>query len=37
MNGFADHGLDDTAFGDKGGFTSNLQTFDAFRKFRNQP
>ena len=32
MNGFADHGLDEAAFGEKRGFTSNLQTFDAFRK-----
>lgn len=32
MNGFADHGLDESAFGDKGGFTEGLRTFDAFRK-----
>ena len=32
MNGFADHGLDEAAFGEKGGFTKNIQTFDAFRK-----
>jgi hypothetical protein len=32
MNGgFEKHGLDDDAFGPKGGF-SNLKTFDAFRK-----
>ena len=37
MNGFADHGLDEAAFGEKRGFSSNLQTFDAFRKliYRN--
>lgn len=32
MNGFADRGLDEAAFGEKGGFTKNLRTFDAFRK-----
>lgn len=33
MNGFADHGLDENAFGDKaGGFRQNIRTFDAFRK-----
>jgi hypothetical protein len=32
MNGFADHGLDEAAFGDKSGFTEGLRTFDAFRK-----
>ena len=32
MNGFVDHGLDEAAFGEKGGFTNNLRTFDAFRK-----
>lgn len=33
MNGFADHGLDESAFGDKtGGFRENIRTFDAFRK-----
>ena len=32
MNGFASHGLDEAAFGDKGGFSSGLKTFDAFRK-----
>ena len=32
MNGgFEKHGLDEGAFGPKGGF-SNLKTFDAFRK-----
>ncbi|KAI4127744.1 MAG: hypothetical protein LQ338_003055 [Usnochroma carphineum] len=33
MNGFADHGLDDNAFGEKtGGFRENIRTFDAFPK-----
>lgn len=32
MNGFADHGLDEAAFGEKKGFTEGLRTFDAFRK-----
>ncbi|KAI4150751.1 MAG: hypothetical protein LQ341_001035 [Variospora aurantia] len=33
MNGFADHGLDENAFGDKaGGFRQNIRTFDAFPK-----
>ena len=32
MNGFADRGLDEAAFGEKGGLTKNLRTFDAFRK-----
>ncbi|MCJ1301615.1 hypothetical protein MMC08_004416 [Hypocenomyce scalaris] len=32
MNGFADHGLDESAFGEKGGFTEGLRTFDAFPK-----
>jgi hypothetical protein len=31
MNGFADHGLDEDAFGEKKG--SIVQAFDAFRKF----
>lgn len=31
MNGFADHGLDEAAFGEKKGFTDGLRTFDAFR------
>lgn len=35
MNGFADHGLDESAFGEKrGGFRENIRTFDAFRKSR---
>ena len=33
MNGFPDHGLDQAAFGEKGGFTQGLRTFDAFREF----
>ncbi|KAL8697608.1 MAG: hypothetical protein Q9201_007038, partial [Fulgogasparrea decipioides] len=33
MNGFADHGLDEGAFGEKaGGFRENIRTFDAFPK-----
>lgn len=36
MNGFADHGLDQAAFGEKEGFTSNLRTFDAFRRFSSR-
>ncbi|KAL9596958.1 MAG: hypothetical protein Q9219_005469 [cf. Caloplaca sp. 3 TL-2023] len=33
MNGFADHGLDESAFGEKaGGFRENIRTFDAFPK-----
>ena len=33
MNGFADRGLDEGAFGEKnGGFRQNIRTFDAFRE-----
>ncbi|WEW58354.1 hypothetical protein PRK78_003822 [Emydomyces testavorans] len=32
MNGFADHGLDEDAFGDKKGLAGGLRTFDAFPK-----
>ncbi|MCJ1306719.1 hypothetical protein MMC25_000362 [Agyrium rufum] len=32
MNGFADHGLDDAAFGEKPGSFGALRTFDAFRQ-----
>ena len=33
MNGFADRGLDEGAFGEKnGGFRQSIRTFDAFRK-----
>ncbi|MCJ1243241.1 hypothetical protein MMC30_000438 [Trapelia coarctata] len=32
MNGFANHGLDEAAFGEKSGFTEGLRTFDAFPK-----
>jgi endoplasmic reticulum-Golgi intermediate compartment protein 2 len=32
MNGFADHGLDEDAFGEKGG-SSIVKAFDAFRKY----
>ena len=31
MNGFADHSLDEGAFGEKKGFSDGLRTFDAFR------
>lgn len=31
MNGFASHGLDEGAFGEKG--SNIVQAFDAFRKF----
>lgn len=37
MNGFADHGLDEAAFGEKKGFTEGLRTFDAFRKLYTSP
>lgn len=37
MNGFADHGLDEAAFGEKKGFTEGLRTFDAFRKLYTNP
>ena len=33
MNGFADHQLDESAFGEKKTFTDGLRTFDAFRKW----
>lgn len=33
MNGFANHGLDESAFDEKG-TTGGLKTFDAFRKLR---
>lgn len=32
MNGFADHGLDEGAFGEKKGFSEAFRTFDAFRR-----
>lgn len=32
MNGFAENGLDEDAFGDKAGL-SGLKTFDAFRRY----
>jgi hypothetical protein len=32
MNGFAKHGLDDEAFGEKSAL-AGLRTFDAFREF----
>lgn len=31
MNGFADQGLDEGAFGEKKGLSEGLRTFDAFR------
>lgn len=34
MNGFAGHGLDEGAFGEKDSLTSGLRTFDAFRELR---
>lgn len=37
MNGFADHGLDEAAFGEKKGFSEGLRTFDAFRKLDTSP
>lgn len=33
MNGFAAHGLDEDAFGEKPGIGAGLKTFDAFRKY----
>ncbi|KAL9126138.1 MAG: hypothetical protein Q9217_004764 [Psora testacea] len=32
MNGFADHGLDEDAFGEKNGLSSGIRSFDAFPK-----
>jgi hypothetical protein len=32
MNGFTDHGLDESAFGEKKGFSEGIRSFDAFRK-----
>ena len=32
MNGFASHGLDEAAFGEKDALSSGLKTFDAFRE-----
>ncbi|KMU88364.1 ER-derived vesicles protein ERV41 [Coccidioides immitis H538.4] len=32
MNGFADHGLDEDAFGENSGIAAGLRTFDAFPK-----
>lgn len=32
MNGFADQGLDEGAFGEKKGISEGLRTFDAFRE-----
>ena len=31
MNGFAAHGLDEDAFGEKKGLSSGIRSFDAFR------
>jgi hypothetical protein len=36
MNGFAKHGLDDDAFGEKSAL-SGLKTFDAFREYLATP
>ena len=33
MNGFAEKGLDEDAFGEKSNVQKGLQTFDAFRMF----
>ena len=33
MNGFADHGLSEDAFGEKDNLAGGLRSFDAFRKF----
>lgn len=33
MNGYASHGLDEDAFGEKSSVRRSLRTFDAFRKF----
>lgn len=32
MNGFGDHGLDESAFGEKKGLSEGIRSFDAFRK-----
>lgn len=32
MNGFADQGMDEGAFGEKKGLSEGLRTFDAFRE-----
>ena len=32
MNGFADHGLDESAFSEKKGLSEGIRSFDAFRK-----
>lgn len=32
MNGFADHGLDESAFREKIGLSEGIRSFDAFRK-----
>ncbi len=37
MNGFADHGLDENAFGEKKGFSEGIRSFDAFRKIPINP
>ena len=33
MNGFAAHGLDEDAFGEKNGLSSGIRSFDAFRMY----
>ena len=35
MNGFASHGLDEDAFGEKSGLQGGLKTFDAFRTWNS--
>ena len=37
MNGFADQGLDEGAFGEKKGISEGLRTFDAFRELHIVP
>ena len=37
MNGFADRGLDESAFGEKKGLSEGIRSFDAFRKSSNVP
>jgi hypothetical protein len=37
MNGFVPQNLDEDAFGEKKGIGKGLKTFDAFRKFLQNP
>lgn len=34
MNGFAERGLDEAAFGEKKGIGGGIRSFDAFREYR---